>query len=87
MRTPQAMPASFSIFTTSNRFIGCGVPGSVASQTFSSTVPTEKFALTSVTEAPSTNRSRSRWMRVPLVRIEYGFRAALSSARMPRMSL
>jgi hypothetical protein len=81
------MPASFNIFTTSSRFIGWGVPGSVVSQTFSSTVPTEKLALTSVTEAPSTSRSRSRWMRVPLVRIEYGFRAALSSVRMARISL
>jgi len=66
MSTPQGIPASLSIFTTSNRFIGCGVPGSVVSQTFSSTVPTEKLALTSVTEAPSTSRSMSRWIRVAL---------------------
>jgi hypothetical protein len=68
------MPARFSAATASMRFRGCGVPGSVRRHASSSSVPIENAVETSVTPAAWINRSRSRRIIVPFVRIENGFR-------------
>jgi hypothetical protein len=68
------MPASFSARTASIRLRGCGVPGSLARQAASSSVPIENAVETWVTQAAPTSSSRSRRMSVPYVRIENGFR-------------
>ena len=72
--TPHGTPASLRARTASTRLRGCGVPGSVRRHASSSSVPIENAVLTSVTSAASLNRSISRKISVPFVRIENGFR-------------
>ena len=87
MRMPVGMPARLSSATASSRARGCGVRGSLARQAFSSSVGTEKQALTSVRAAISRSRSTSRSTSGDLVRIEHGLAASRSASQMPRMSL
>ena len=72
--TPHGTPAALSLATASTRRRGWGVPGSVSFHTSSSRVPMEKLARTSSVGAASASRSRSRRMRVDLVRMENGLR-------------
>ncbi len=67
--------------------MGCGVCGSVARHAFSSSVGTERQALSSVRSAISRSRSMSRSSSGDLVRIEHGFAASRSTSQIPRMSL
>ena len=71
-RTPVGMPARLSSATASSRARGLGVCGSLARQAFSSSVGTERFALTSVTAAISCSRSRSRSSSGDFVSTEHG---------------
>src|SRR5207244_705518 len=82
---PVGMPASLSLATASTRFFGCGVPGSLAFQTSSSSVPMEKLARTSARCAASVSTSRSRRISVDLVRIENGLACSARVSTMPRV--
>ena len=73
IRIPVGMPLRLSSATASSRARGFGVCGSVARQAFSSSVGTDRQALTSVTAAISFSRSRSRSTSGDFVRIEHGF--------------
>ena len=84
--TPHGMPASLIRATASIRLRGCGVPGSVARHTSSSSVPIEKHSSTRCARAASTRRSRSRSTSVPFVRIENGFPASPRTSMMPCVS-
>ncbi len=84
---PVGIPARLSSATASSRARGFGVCGSVARQAFSSSVGTERQALTSVTAAISFSRSRSRSTSGDLVRIEHGLRESRIASQIPRISL
>ena len=86
-RIPQGMPARFSSPTASSRARGFGVCGSVARHAFSSSVGTDRHALTSVTAAISRSSGRSRSSSGDFVRIEHGLRASRSASQIPCMSL
>ena len=81
------MPARLSSATASSRAFGFGVCGSVARHAFSSSVGTDRHALTSVTAAISCSRSRSRSSSGDLVRIEHGLRKSRIASQIPRISL
>ena len=81
------MPWRLSSATASSRARGCGVCGSVARHAFSSSVGTDRHALTSVPSAISCSRSRSRSSSGDFVRIEHGFAASRIASQIPRMSL
>ncbi len=87
MRMPVGMPWRLSSATASSRARGFGVCGSVARHAFSSSVGTDRQALTSVTAAISFSRSTSRSTSGDFVRIEHGLAASRSASQMPRMSL
>ena len=70
-------PCHHSRKRASSRARGFGVCGSVARHAFSSSVGTDRHALTSVTAAISFSRSTSRSSSGDLVRIEHGFAASI----------
>ena len=86
MSTPQRRPRPVSAAQVSIRRCGLGVPGSTDRDSSESVKPTETFRPTSVTSAASASNSRSRRIRVPLVRIENGFAASFSAPMIPGIS-
>src|SRR6266540_4837613 len=84
--TPTAKPASESWRMASRRRAGLGVPGSTERHSASLTKPTDIETPTDVTELASRNRSTSRTMSVPLVRIENGLAWSRRAARISRIS-
>ena len=81
------MPIRLSSATASSRARGCGVCGSVERHIFSSSVGTERHALTRARAAICSSRSLSRSSSGDFVRIEHGFEKSRIASQIPRISL
>ena len=87
IRIPVGIPTRLSSATASSRARGCGVCGSVARQAFSSSVGTDRHALTRARSAISSSRSVSRSSSGDFVRIEHGLAKSRIASQIPRISL
>ena len=84
---PVGIPRRLSSATASSRARGFGVCGSVARHAFSSSVGTDRHALTCVRSATWHSRSASRSTSGDFVRIEHGFAKSRIASQIPRISL